>query len=518
MNSKKNQMLAVCWDSSRFHFLLARQGRKNKITVIATGSRVWQSAVSMDEIVHVVKEELKKHKIRNPSLLVGISRSQSDVMSVEVPPASDRELPLIVRNEVARKLPDLSDQDVVDFFKQEDDAQNDQASTVVAGVLRQALVDDIGNLSSRLGLPAAAIVLRPYCVASLFARNAGAQFKKCLVLNRLDHSVDLLIVRNGKPVFGRTARIESSDESEELAQDLSAEIMRTIAAVPHGDGEASPEIERVCLFGALKPDDALHQNLSDCLSLPLTILDPFDGVESHEEIVDPTRPVAALVGMVRDFAAQGASIDFANPKRPPKPPNRVRQIGFYGVAASAVIGIVSWTLATDVYDLRSQNDEIQVKIDDAKRLLKKYRKNTIVVDAVRAWQRNEVNWLDEFNDISRRFPGNTEAVVDRVSFSPSGPLDGSIAMSVRAREPSIVLEMESSLRDKYRRVNSKRISQGSDNQPFPCHFETNFLVRKRPNSEYAKPFLDSDTNRSAAAGVGSSSRSSSNLVSRAPNR
>ena len=509
--SKTKQFLAICWDSSRFHFLLAKKGRKNKVAIVTTGSKVWQSGVSMEEIVDTVKDELRKNKIRNPSLLVGISRSQSDVLSVDVPPANDRELPMIVRNEVARQLPDLGDEDVVDFFAN-GAVQSGQPSSVVAGVLRRTIVDDIGKMSSLLGLPTASIVLRPYCVASLFNRNAGSQFKQCLVLNRLDHSVDMLIVKNGNPIFGRTARIESSGAPENLAQDLATEIMRTIAAVPHGVDEPAAEIERVCLFGALEPDDELHKKLSECLSLPLTILDPFDGVESEENIGDPTRPVAALIGMVRDFVAEDASIDFANPKKPPKPPNRVRQFGFYGIAASAVIGIVSWTFASDVREIREKNDAIQVKIDDAKLLLNKYRKNTIVVDAVQAWRRNEVNWLDEFNDISRRFPGNSEAVVDRVSFSPYGQFDGSIAMSVRAREPSVVLEMESSLRDKYRRVNSKRISQGSDDQPFPCHFETNILVRSRPQTAYAIPSIRnaSPANRANAKGP---SNASSKLAS-----
>jgi hypothetical protein len=60
-----------------------------------------------------------------------------------------------------------------------------------------------------------------------------------------------------------------------------------------------------------------------------------------------------------------------------------------------------------------------------------------------------------------------------------------MTMGVRVREPAIVAELETALRDPYRQVRSKRITQADQGQAFPCQFETTIVLRRRPKELYS---------------------------------
>ncbi len=96
------------------------------------------------------------------------------------------------------------------------------------------------------------------------------------------------------------------------------------------------------------------------------------------------------------------------------------------------------------------------------------------------WQASEVHWLNELRDLSQRFPAAEQAVVQRITMAPSSGGNGMVSMSVRVTTPEIVGQLESKLRDDSHQVSSKRISQAEGRQAFPCQFETNVVVKPRP--------------------------------------
>ena len=107
-------VLSVCWDRSRFYFVIAKISKK-KTKIVTAKSGSWKSGFNADEAAERIQEELTRQKIRKPAVVIGVARAQVDMCSISLPPASPAELPQMVRNEVARQFGELSDTAVVDF-------------------------------------------------------------------------------------------------------------------------------------------------------------------------------------------------------------------------------------------------------------------------------------------------------------------------------------------------------------------------------------------------------------------
>ena len=60
-------------------------------------------------------EQLKQQQLTSFQLLVGLPRSQVDMLTLQLPPATATELPEMVRNEVTRQLSDLPEDSPIDF-------------------------------------------------------------------------------------------------------------------------------------------------------------------------------------------------------------------------------------------------------------------------------------------------------------------------------------------------------------------------------------------------------------------
>ena len=472
-------VLSVCWDRSRFYFVIARTSKKST-TIVTAKSGCWSASFDAREAAERINEELDRHKIRKPTLVVGVARAQVDICSATLPPATPAEIPQMVRNEVGRQFGELPESAVVDYDL-DDSGDNNVAH---AFVLRPESAQNIKLFAEAVELEVHAILLRQYSVASLFARLAEQPDASGLLLNVLEESADLMVVQNRKVATDRTIHF-GKDSGPVQIERLSSEILRTVAANP-----ALSAVDRLFVFGRDTAANEFASTMRQSLPYGVDVLDPMQQTE-HAGIRgdDPSFPMAALVGMVRDVIDDAAAINFAMPKQPVTPPSRWRKVAFYSLSAAAAVAICVFTLGGDLKELDSNIGDLEGQLEHQKQMLKQLRTQTIIVDAVNQWENTGVNWLDEIRDITVRFPNEADAIVDRMSCM-EGRVGGTISMGVRVREPSIVSEMESSLRDSYRQVRSKRISQADQGQAFPCQFESTVVTRRRPRELYLESFTN----------------------------
>ena len=268
------------------------------------------------------------------------------------------------------------------------------------------------------------------------------------------------VVAEGKIVFTRTARIPHGDAPAETDRRVLAEIGRTLmVAMQQRMGDQS--VSEILVFGS--PGD--HQGLIEAIraqfELAAAEFDPFEAVEIRREgIPEHAGSFAPLLGMLLD-EADGAkhAIDFLHPRRAPKPPNRRRLLAV--IAGLLVIGgLFAWY---------HQSQELK-KLDGAIAALAKTRDErkaqatrayaqAQVVNSLRAWHNTEMNWLDELRDLSVRFPSGADMVVLQMAFSPGRAGGATITFSGLARDPKIVVRMESNIRDRYHDIRSKRVQE-----------------------------------------------------------
>jgi hypothetical protein len=240
------------------------------------------------------------------------------------------------------------------------------------------------------------------------------------------------------------------------------------------------------MFGALQETEQLVQDLAEELSLPASLLDPLRTEQVEGPTPESVGRLAPLLGMVHEHYGNSHAVDFLHPKEPPPPPNYLRRAGLYAAMALVVLAIGGYMM----WDARAKTNE---EIADLKNSLKKttqrldkIKQKQAVVDAVWQWESDNVNWLDEFYDLARRFPSGRDAMVRRFSISPGRGGASVINMNVNVRDPDVITQMGDRLRDDFHDVRSKGVSEQSASADYPWQFETRITLRPRDKQEYQK--------------------------------
>jgi hypothetical protein len=198
--------------------------------------------------------------------------------------------------------------------------------------------------------------------------------------------------------------------------------------------------------------------------------------------------LAGLLGMIRDHVEGQHAIDFANPKRPPPPPNYRRKIAIYGAAAAVVFGAVVYHFASQISEANAAVRDSIKKLREVERVLERTNEKKMVVDEIAAWQARDVNWLDELRDLSARFPVGRDAVVQRLTASPTEK-GGIIDLQVQVRDPAVMQQMENQLRDAYHQVRAKGATQRSEQDTYQWQTDVTVYVTQRTKQQYVQQFL-----------------------------
>jgi hypothetical protein len=120
------------------------------------------------------------------------------------------------------------------------------------------------------------------------------------------------------------------------------------------------------------------------------------------------------------------------------------------------------------------------------------------IEAIAAWKDRDVNWLEELRDLSSRFPGPRDAVVLRMSMRPSQGAGGLIDLQGLVRDPTVVVNLETQVRDEFRTVRSRRVQQRTQENDYTWLYETSVSVSPRRPDQYAVPPADAAPDSTAA--------------------
>ncbi len=493
-------LVAVAWDHDELLTVVARRLRGgfellDAFSIPLIGEATLASASQQ------LADELQRRRVGPYELLLGAPRSQVELITLELPPAKPDELPVLVRNEVTLQLSDLPDDVVVDYRVL--GTQPTGGVKVEVGALRPETRATLNTISEALKHTPAQIVIRSLAVASLFRRQVKNLPEASLLLNLMHSNADLSVLDGAQITFTRSVHLATDENGAQDVGHLSDEIRRTLFVAPRsaGQDDSQDEIQHVYMFADLERNSPFVEALADDLQLTVSVLDPLAGIELRRgQRPERTHRFAALIGMLWDFLDHAAPLDFANPKQAPPPPRWGKKIAVYSVLGTAALAAIAWTLTRDVVELTQVARDRAAEVAAQQQLRKKLRSKTVVLDAVERWEASEINWLDELRRLSEQFPSADEAVVQRITMAPSAGSRGLISMSVRVRDPEIIADLETSLRDATHQVSSQRISQSGDEQSFSVQFETSVLVT--PTGGTAEPPTGPDPQATRRAPTG----------------
>ena len=477
------RLLAIDWDRSEARYVIA-DARGPSLSFEAAGcvpmSGEKDTAAFRAQLGETLRSALAG-KASRATTLVSIDRGQVEVVSLTLPPASDAELPEIVRNQAMRENGAIAEDAVLDFLPAGENSAEPRKVTAVA--LSQARVEQIQEVLAGAGLTAKSISLRPYAAAALVIGGLTDRSETCLVVNLLAEEVDLIVLSGGQPVFWRTLRQPNASHDEAAAQRLVSEIQRTLlVAQPQLPGQT---VKAVYVCGGLEEHPSLMAALGAGLPMPLMLVDPFAAHGGLPVAVDNPGRFAPLVGMLASEArGESQAIDFLHPRRRPAPPDRRRILVLAGAAAAVIVllgGYRVWsefsTADGKVADLTSELE----RLDDQ---LKQAEQRQKVIASIEDWSKSDVNWLDELRDLSLRFPGGRDAVVLRMGLNHGRDSGGTIDLVGIVRDPVVVSRIESSLRDEHHQISSRHMQEQLQGDNYSWHFESSIGVTPREPKEY----------------------------------
>ncbi len=481
-----SRILALDWDEQEIRYVLAR-GWRGRVTVLALGSQTLVDVAQAGEkprpdVEGSLRALLSDRKFSGARVVIGVESARVELIPLELPPADDRELPQLVLHQVVRQLQQPAENLVVDFLPMEGDGRSRRR--VLAAVLSREELERICGLLRRMKLRPSRIVFRPLAVVALLSQLVPRIPSPSLLINKVGHQVDMTVLVDRRPVFFRSIRLpEASLPSQISRMVLEAERTVTVTAASSMGGE---KLARVFLFGVPGEHHDLVERLSDQLSAPVELIDPFQCVGlADAALPEGSSRFSAHIGMIVEEAAKiRPAVDFLHVRKPPPELKRSHVLLAAATAVVLLVGAGLWTFWSQYSAIARENTALELELKELTAAANKAAQQQRLIRAVADWVGSEVVWLDELADLSLRLPAPRDLVISRLTASTGGKTGATVFVQGFIRDPRILQQMEYGIRDKFRRIETPRIFEREVAGETIWSFESSIVVAPRQAGEY----------------------------------
>jgi Tfp pilus assembly PilM family ATPase/outer membrane murein-binding lipoprotein Lpp len=477
------RLLALQWNPSEADVLVASvhsdRMRIEQAFQVDLGPESGE-AESQESPAQRLAAALKSHRLGRLPLVVALGRNSAELRHLTLPAAPDEELPDLVRFQALRQFNNLEEHWPLDFLPLEGPSDADRY--VLAATVHPDLVEQAQQLGEAAGVKLARLVLRPCAFASLAVRRLGPRSGGTRLLVSVDgDEIDLAVMVDGRVTFLRQARLAGDPLSDPaVVPALVMELRRTLAAAQNQPGSRS--VEGVVLLGAGTCHETVAKAMAQELSLPTELVDPFENVDwgraADESLSKSPGCLAPLVGALWDEAtATAPALDFLHPRRRPEPPSRRNTYALAGLAAAMLVLLVivlGWLkgdqLTNDVRNLQRQIEGMKKDSEQAAITEK-------AAGDVEKWMADEVNWLNELQWLSQRFPPADEAILTGLKLNVNS---GRAEMTLDgfARDVETVTKLDQALRDPPHSLAGKSKDKSDAKPPYGVQFRSSVLIEK----------------------------------------
>lgn len=479
------------WDQREAR-LLACDFRGAQRTIVAADalplSEEAGDAARLEQLGELLKQWLAEKKLGRMPAVGVLNRTLVETCLLELPPASDSELPEMVAHQTMRQAPAVAEDAALDFVPFP--AQPEQPRKVLAVALAAENVARINAVLKAAGLSGQRLVLRSFAALRSVPAESLASGTSLLIALAAEW-VDLTLISDGQPLLLRTVRPPASSDSDSWNQRLMAEVRRTLIAAP-SESLHDGSIDRVLVLTA-GPTDAEDPATSFCQYLrqqmpaEVTTLSVLTGVAAGPLAQVPQRDrFVGLIAAAREYSPQSRpDVDLLNPRKAPRRLAPRQKLLIAAAAAMALLMVGWYFIHTQLSELDSQIAQLQTRKKDLDETLKRTKKQGELAKELGAWESLSINWLEELRDFSTRVPSENDLVIQRMSLTPSRDRGGAIDIQGVVRDPAIVVQFEQKLRDEFHEIRSKRVQERGRRDDFAWHFESAISVKPRTRDAYA---------------------------------
>ncbi len=455
-------LLAFEWDAREARAVVARTtGKAVEIEQIfaiplsdtaretsETAANEAAGEVFCDEVGARLAAACRERDIGRCQTLVALPRAKAELRVLQAPLVPDDELPDLIRFQALRQFTSLGEDWPLDFTRLR--STDPQQVQVLAAAIPPGIVDEARRVGALFESPPTSLVLRPFAAASFCGRFTQAD--RCrLMVELFADEAELTVVAAGQAFLLRSVRLPTDDRAAALV----GEIRRTLAAAHNQLGDHG--VQAVTLLGGQSELGDLPEILREQLSLEVETFDPLAvarlSAAARQSVQEPSGRFAALLGMVYDEAEQRRhGIDFLKPRQRPAPVNRGRRYAVIGAAAAALLLIVGAMAAWQLRAYAQQSARLQAESQNLDASLKTAAKLQAEVELIDAFAIGGVDWLDELYTLAKKFPSADDSLVDTLTLTTRPEGGGQMYVEGYVRDPSIIEQMESRLRDRQHQV------------------------------------------------------------------
>jgi Tfp pilus assembly PilM family ATPase len=489
--------LALDSDATRIHFVSATvKGSSVKLESAYSWDETPLTIATADAIGRRLRERLKEAGVSPAPLLVCVGRDRLVFKEIKHPPVPARDEPAVVRFQAMKELTEGVDGAVIDYVSMRSlDTPDSRRAMVVA--CRREFIDAVKQMCNAAGLKLAGVSPRPFALLAGLQSAINMQFvppvdpagSAIALLVRGDKWGEFQVARNQQTILARPLPAPAVATDAALLN----EIRRNLAI--HSSQSPDQPVRTLYLAEADSPG-GLRERLRSTLAIPVHAYDPLVGVAAADGFSGGLAGAAGLIAL-RAISAE-LPVNLAEPKEP-KPqvdPNR----RLYAMAG-ALVAVLVLALGTLAYrDLSKKGDEnrrlLREKTEMEQQLIT-MAPEVARIKALDDWLAADVNWLDEFYDLTARFKDNDRMRLVQItgnaleSKSDRGKYVANLTINGVYSDPRPMDEFKRllSLEGAYDvPPMTLKANQGPDRFRFAQTFEAKLNLLKRPKEKYELTF------------------------------
>ncbi len=477
------RIAVVHWDREVIHFLVVTPNS----TKLSPADMGVVAHSDFDNAFAALASHFQQQSIHVQKLVVLLSRPELDFLTLTLPPAEANELPALVAGEVEQQLGESDEPPVVDFYvlsttnSLSSDATNE---TPQAGpqVLAFALPINVRKaLESQIiaaGFRAVAIGSRQLSPLGILRRKQVPESSLVVSVHLYASEAELAICRGSEPILLRSLRI-NADEPSHVSEQIWLESQRCLALLPP---EVADQPFTWFVYTTCEASWQVAQALEDHEHITIQPVDPLVGWEVESQPHDENAKKwasAATAGAAWEYLNDELPIDLLAPKQAPKAANPAIRWAAMAAAATMVVGVGVYFLLSDISRLGDEVQTLEGELASTKKVTAKFQEKADQVIAVENWLSDQVDWVAELNELSKRLPDGQDATVRRLTASANSNT-AIIDLAVQVARQETISQLEGGIRSAKYGVTSKQISQNPDSTEYPWQFETRILFPVEP--------------------------------------
>ena len=441
-----------------------------------------------------LKNEFVRLNVSAKNVLISFPRHDTTIRLLEIPDVPLNEIPEIVRFQAATKSSVPLNQLLLDFLLLPTKAGNANRDVLVASIAKE-LHDRAVKTIQSMGLEVVSTGISSIAAAEWIAHaDSGNMDAPTLILNQVDHHLEMSLVSNRELVFTNSTSISSQDRSA-TEQAILTELNRFLFVC--SSQLADQKIDRVVLIGEQQSQQEIVSKLTERFQCTVEVLDPLINMKSTSGDFAALEYPGVLAGPVGLLYSQAQrkleSVDFLNPhKAEVKPDRRKLQLGLGVVGVVFILLAALFLTQRRVSDLDEQIAERQKIQRDLDELLKRGQPTLESVALVRKWESSNSKALKLIGNVENVLPGTDRLYLSELDLTRSaGQSISRLKASGHAQDELDVRDINQQLSNNNFRVHPRKSNNSTVDAQYPVSFEIDAEKLSPPeetktNSEPAK--------------------------------